>query len=176
MIVQLDMKDCNIKKENLVGRVGTGLSHVALSCLDYGRYTIACGCVGAAQACLVESIRYTRKRKQFGSPLRENQLIQKMITEMVVNIKAARYLCYSAGYLKDVGDPDSIMETWTAKYFASTMLGKITSDAVQIHGANGCSSQYPVERYYRDAKINEIIEGTSQMHEVLIATNAIRSY
>ena len=67
------------------------------------------------------------------------------------------------------------METWNAKYFTTTMLQKITSDAIQIHGANGCSNQFPVERFYRDAKIMEIIEGTTQMHEILIATNAFRS-
>jgi glutaryl-CoA dehydrogenase (non-decarboxylating) len=176
MVAELHFDDCRVPKENLVGMVGTGLSHVALSALDYGRYTIAWGCVGLGQACLEESIYYARKRKQFGGPLRENQLIQKMITEMVVNVKAARLLCFQAGYLKEIGDPDSIMETWVAKYFASTMVVKVASDAVQIHGANGCCQEYPVERYYRDAKINEIIEGTSQMHEVLIATNAFRYY
>lgn len=176
MIAELHMDNCMIDKKNLVGSAGTGLSHVALSCLDYGRYTIACGCVGLAQACLEESIHYSRKRKQFGAPLRQNQLIQKMIAEMVTDIKAARLLCYHAGYLKDMGDPDSIMETWTAKYYASRMVNKVASDAVQIHGANGCSNSYPVERYFRDARINEIIEGTTQMHEVLIATNAFRSY
>ncbi|HEX3045086.1 MAG TPA: acyl-CoA dehydrogenase family protein [Bacillota bacterium] len=175
MVAELHLDDCRIPRDNLVGRLGFGLSHVALSALDYGRYTIAWGCVGLGQACLEESIHYARKRKQFGAPLRENQLIQKMITEMVVNVKAARLLCFQAGYLKDVGDPDSIMETWNAKYFASTMVMKVASDAVQIHGANGCCQDYPVERYYRDAKINEIIEGTSQMHEVLIATNAFRN-
>lgn len=176
MVAELHFDECRIPNGNLVGNVGTGLSHVALSALDYGRYTIAWGCVGLGQACLEESITYARKRKQFGAVLRENQLIQKMITEMVVNTKAARLLCYQAGYLKDVGDPDSIMETWVAKYFASTMVTKVASDAVQIHGANGCCREYPVERYYRDAKINEIIEGTSQMHEVLIATNAFRHF
>ncbi|OPZ92809.1 MAG: Acryloyl-CoA reductase (NADH) [Firmicutes bacterium ADurb.Bin419] len=175
MIAELTMEGCRIPKENLVGRIGMGLSHVALPCLDYGRYTIALGCVGLAQACLEDSVRYTRKRKQFGHPLRENQLIQKMISEMVVNTKAARLLCYNAGYLREIGDPESIMETWTAKYFASTMVNKVASDAVQIHGANGCHNGYPVERYFRDARINEIIEGTTQMHEVLIATNAFRS-
>jgi glutaryl-CoA dehydrogenase (non-decarboxylating) len=175
MIAELSLEGCRIPKGNLVGRIGMGLSHVALPCLDYGRYTIALGCVGLAQACLEESVRYTRKRKQFGHPLRENQLIQKMISEMVANIKAARLLCYSAGYLREIGDPDSIMETWTAKYFASTMVNKIASDAVQIHGANGCHNGYPIERYYRDARINEIIEGTTQMHEVLIATNTFRT-
>lgn len=176
MIGELSLEGCRVHKDNIVGRVGVGLSHVALSCLDYGRYTIAWGCVGIGQACIEDSIKYARNRKQFGTRLRENQLIQKMITEMVVCVKAARMLCYNAGYLKDVGNPDSIMETWVAKYYASTIINKVVSDAVQIHGANGCSSEYNVERYYRDAKINEIIEGTTQMHEILIAINAFRNY
>jgi glutaryl-CoA dehydrogenase (non-decarboxylating) len=174
MIAELHFEDCRIPESSLVGQEGTGLSHVALSCLDYGRYTVASGCVGLAQACLESSIVYTRKRKQFGEPLRANQLIQKIITEMVVNIKAARLLYYNAGYLKDVSDPDSIMETWNAKYFASVIVNKIASDTVQIYGANGASNSYPVERYFRDARVNEIIEGTTQMHEILIATNAFR--
>jgi glutaryl-CoA dehydrogenase (non-decarboxylating) len=176
MIAELNFDNCRLPKENLVGREGIGLSHVALSALDYGRYTIAWGCVGLGQACLEESVRYTRKRKQFGQPLRQHQLIQKMITEMVVSVKAARLLCFNAGYLKEIGDPDSIMETWNAKYFASKMAVKVAGDAVQIHGGNGCYREYPVERHFRDSKINEIIEGTSQMHEVLIATNAFRHY
>ena len=176
MVAELQFDNCRIPRENLIGREGAGLTHVALSSLDYGRYTIAWGCVGLGQACIEESIAYSRKRKQFGVVLREHQLIQKMITEMVVQVKAARLLCCKAGYLKDTGDPDSIMETWIAKYFASTMLTQVTGHAVQIHGANGCCREYPVERYYRDARINEIIEGTTQMHEVLIATNAIREY
>ncbi|MEC1583760.1 acyl-CoA dehydrogenase family protein [Bacillus spizizenii] len=175
MLGEIKFSHCRIPKENLIGRIGTGLSHIALSCLDYGRYTIAWGCVGLAQACLEHSLHYARTRKQFGSAIGENQLIQKMLTEMVVQVKAARLLCINAGELKDEGSPDSIMETWNAKYYASSMAVKVANDAVQIHGANGCSGDYPVERYYRDAKINEIIEGTSQMHEVMIANHALGS-
>lgn len=175
MIAELRLDNCRIPKDNVIGRVGTGLSHVALNCLDYGRYTVACGCVGLAQACLEQSVRYARKRKQFGTALREYQLIQKMITEMTVNVKAARLLYYHSGYLKDVMDPDSIIETWTAKYFSSIMVNKVANYAVQIHGANGCCRDYPVERYMRDARVNEIIEGTTQMHEVLISLNAFRN-
>ncbi|WP_066232049.1 acyl-CoA dehydrogenase family protein [Heyndrickxia sporothermodurans] len=171
MMAELYMDTCKISKENLLGRVGTGLSHIALYCLDYGRYTVACGCVGLAQACLEESIKYARKRQQFGMGLIENQLIQKMISEMIVDIKAGRLLCYNSGYLKDISDPDSIMETWVAKYFVSKMVNKVAGDSVQIHGANGVSSEYPVERYLRDSKINEIIEGTTQIHEIFIANN-----
>ncbi|XXC21847.1 acyl-CoA dehydrogenase family protein [Bacillus subtilis] len=175
MLGEIKFSHCRIPKENLIGRIGTGLSHIALSCLDYGRYTIAWGCVGLAQACLEHSLHYARTRKQFGSAIGENQLIQKMLTEMVVQVKAARLLCINAGELKDEGSPDSIMETWNAKYYASSMAVKVANDAVQIHGANGCSGDYPVERYYRDAKINEVIEGTSQMHEVMIANHALGS-
>lgn len=173
MIAELSFENCRIPSQNLLGQIGTGLSHVALSSLDYGRYTIAWGCVGLAQACLEASIDYASKRVQFGRPIRENQLIQKMITEIAVQLKASRLLCFKAGYLKDTGDPDSIMETWSAKYYASTMVTMAADYAVQIHGGNGCHEGYPVERYFRDAKINEIIEGTTQMHELLIATQEI---
>ncbi|MHA6528860.1 acyl-CoA dehydrogenase family protein [Paenibacillus sp. BAC0078] len=175
MIAELTLEDCRIPADSIIGAPGTGLSHIALTCLDYGRYTVAWGAVGTAQACLEASVHYARKRKQFGRPLREYQLIQKMITEMIVSIKAARLMCFQAGNLKDIGDPDTIMETWAAKYYSASMVNKIASDAVQIHGANGCSRDYPIERYFRDARINEIIEGTSQMHEVLIAMNGFRT-
>ncbi|MCK4258237.1 MAG: acyl-CoA dehydrogenase family protein [Halanaerobiales bacterium] len=176
MVGEVKMENCRIPVGNILCKVGAGLSHVALSCLDYGRYTVAWGCVGLGQACFEESVKYAKTRKQFGAPLQENQLIKKMITEMIVNVKAARQLCYKAGYLKDIGDPDTIMETWVAKYFSSNMITKVASDAVQIHGGNGCHNSYPIERFFRDAKINEIIEGTSQMHEILIASYAFRNY
>ena len=98
-----------------------------------------------------------------------------MVTEITVNVKAARQLCYYAGSLRDKCDPESIIETCIAKYFSSVMLSKIVNDTVQIHGANGCSNDFAVERYYRDAKMNEIIEGSTQMHEMMIALNTFRS-
>ncbi|MGA4722137.1 acyl-CoA dehydrogenase family protein [Fictibacillus nanhaiensis] len=174
MLAELHLDNCRIPKGNIIGKVGTGLTHIGLSCLDYGRYTVAWGCIGLAQACLEASVKYASERKQFGDFLSSNQLIQKMITEMTVNIKAARLLCYQAGYLKDQGDPDSIMETWNAKYFASIITSKVANDAVQIHGGNGCHDSYPIERYFRDARINEIIEGTTQLHEMLISRETFR--
>lgn len=176
MLAEIELKDCIVPQSNILARVGSGLSHVALTCLDYGRYSIACGCVGIGQAALEESVKYSNSRVQFDDVIGKNQLILKMITEMVVNIKAARLLCYNAGYLKDVLDPDSIMETWNAKYFASNMLNKVVSDAVQIHGGNGCIKNYNVERFFRDGKINEIIEGSTQVHEILIGKNALKVY
>jgi alkylation response protein AidB-like acyl-CoA dehydrogenase len=175
MLAKLYLHDCLIREENILGRVGFGFSHVAGSALDSGRYSIACGCVGLAQACLDACLAYTSKRKQGGHYLKDYQLIQQMITDMLTNIKAARLLCYQAGYLKDSGKPDSIIEASVAKYFASKMVAKIANDAVQIHGANGCSNDYPVARYMRDAKIMEIIEGSNQIQQIIISKYAYHS-
>jgi glutaryl-CoA dehydrogenase (non-decarboxylating) len=172
MLAELHFDNCRIPQENLVCRKGFGFSHVASSCLDYGRLSVAFGCVGIAQASLEACIEYTTERKQFGVPLKEHQLIRQMITEMMVNVKAARLLCYQAAYLKDIGDPKSIMETSVAKYFASITATKAANDAVQIHGASGCSSEYSVQRYLRDAKIMEIIEGSTQIQQITIADYA----
>jgi hypothetical protein len=125
--------------------------------------------VGLARACLEACLSYTSERQQFGSLLKGHQLIQQMLTNMIAGIQAARLLYFQAGYLKDTLDPESITASAIAKYFASTMAVKAASDAVQIHGANGCSDEYPVQRYYRDAKIMEIIEGSNQMQQIMIS-------
>jgi glutaryl-CoA dehydrogenase (non-decarboxylating) len=99
-----------------------------------------------------------------------------MIANMVTQVKAARLLCYHAGYLKDMGDMNSTAETLIAKYYASSMAPRVASDAVQIHGGNGCGSDYPVQRYLRDAKVMEIIEGSNQMQQVMISRNIFAEY
>ena len=175
MLGELHLNGCRIPKENLIGGLGFGLSAIATSALDIGRYSVACGSVGIAQACLDASLAYTSERKQFGTYLRDHQLIQQMITDMVTNVRAARLLCHQAGYLKDVGDPETVMTTWMAKYFASVAANKAALDAVQIHGANGCSSHYPVQRYLRDAKVMEIIEGSSQIQQINIARHSYKA-
>ena len=169
MLAELHLHDCRVHRENLIGGRGFGLASVATSALDIGRYSVAWGCVGLAQACLESSLKYTSERRQFDTYLKDHQLIQQMITAMITNVKAARLLCCQAGYLKDTGDPHTIMETWIAKYFASTIAARAANDAVQIHGANGCSDDYPVQRYLRDSKIMEIIEGSTQIQEITIA-------
>lgn len=174
MLAELTFEDCYVPKENLVGRVGFGVSHVAASALDYGRYSVAWGCVGIAQACLEACMHYTSKRKQFGAYLKDHQLIQEMITDMITDVRAARLLCYQAGYLKDMKDPRSLMETSIAKYFASRIAARVATDAVQIHGANGCSDRYPVERFLRDSKVMEIIEGSNQIQQITIAAYGYR--
>jgi alkylation response protein AidB-like acyl-CoA dehydrogenase len=169
MLAELRFEGCRVPRENLVGRVGFGFSHVAAAALDFGRFTVASGCVGIGQASLEASLKYAAERRQFGAPLKDHQLIRQMLTSMMANVRAARLLCYRAGYLRDAGRPEAILETSIAKYFASTAATKAASDAVQIHGANGCSADYPVQRYLRDAKIMEIIEGSTQMQEITIA-------
>jgi glutaryl-CoA dehydrogenase (non-decarboxylating) len=169
MLAELQFHNCRIPRSNLVGREGFGFSHVSSTALDYGRYTVAWGCVGIAQASLEASLKYAGERRQFGSYLKEHQLIRRMLSDMVTNVKASRLLCLRAGFLRDEGEPSAMMETSIAKYFASITATKAAGDAVQIHGANGCSSDFPVQRYLRDAKIMEIIEGSTQMQQLTIA-------
>lgn len=132
--------------------------------------------VGIAQACLDASLQYINQRQQFGAYLKDHQLIQQMISDMVTQTRAARLLCYHAGYLKQIGDPETIMATWIAKYFSSTTAHLAARHAVQIHGANGCSSHYPVQRYLRDATVMEIIEGSTQIQQITIARYASQAW
>jgi alkylation response protein AidB-like acyl-CoA dehydrogenase len=172
MLAELHLDECHVPQANLLGRPGFGISHVASSALDQGRYSVAWGCVGIARACLEDSLRYADERKQFGARLRDHQLVQEMLTNMIANLSAARLLCCRAGYLKDAGDPSAFVETFVAKYFASTAASKVAADAVQIHGANGCSTRFSVERYFRDSKVMEIIEGSTQIQQITIARSA----
>lgn len=176
MLAEIVFDGCVIPAENLVCRVGFGFSHVAATALDLGRYSVAWGCVGIGQACLDASLRYSSERRQSGVYIRDHQLIQQMITDMIVNVQAARLLCYHAGQLKDKQDLRAVMDTLIAKYFASTTASKAANDAVQLHGANGYSSDYPVQRYLRDAKAMEIIEGSSQIQQITIAKYGYREY
>jgi alkylation response protein AidB-like acyl-CoA dehydrogenase len=176
MLADLFLDDCKIPVTNLLGRVGFGFSHVAGAALDQGRYSVAWGCLGLAQGGLDASMAYSGQRKQFGTFLKGHELIQELLADMITQIQAARMLCYRAAYLKEKGDPALIMETSIAKYFASRMAVKVSSDAVQVHGANGCSDQYPVQRYLRDAKIMEIIEGSNQMQQIIIAKHGCQNH
>jgi len=169
MLGELHFQECRIPQENLVGKIGFGLDFVATTSLDYGRYSTAWGCVGIAQGSLDASQRYTHERTQFGIPLNNHQLVKQMLTNMIANTEAARLLCQKAGYLRDKKSPDAIRSTMIAKYFASTTATTIANDAVQLHGAHGVGPDSPVQRYLRDAKIQEIIEGSSQIQQIKIA-------
>jgi len=166
---EITLENCEIPKENLVGKIGFGITYVANYGLLHGRFSTAYGCVGLAQACLDASLKYSNTRMQFGKPIAKHQLIQQMLADMMTEISAARALCLRAGHLHDIGDLNTVLETSMAKYFASTIASKSANNAVQIHGANGVSSDYPVQRYLRDVKIMEIVEGSSQIQQQLIA-------
>lgn len=169
MVAELFLEGCRIPAQNLLGGRGFGMASIASSALDVGRYCVAWGSVGIIRACLEDSLNYTNQRQQFGVLLRQHQLIQQMLTEMITHLSAARLLCLQAGYAKDQGDPSTVMQTFIAKYFASVKAVQAANDAVQIHGANGCSSEYSVQRYMRDARIMEIIEGSTQIQQITIA-------
>ncbi len=164
-LAEITFEDCTIPHGNLVGRIGFGLSHVIAAALEHGRYSVAWGAVGIGQACLDACRAYTAERRQFGVPLSEHQLIRRLLADMIVNVRAARLLCLRAGWLRDQRDPVAFMEIMAAKYFASTMAVRAANDAVQIHGANGMTDDYPVGRYLRDAKVTEIIEGSTQIQQ-----------
>ena len=168
MLAELFLEDCRVPKGQLLGRPGFGVSHVIAAALEHGRYSVAWGSVGIAQACLDACRTYAAERRQFGAPIADHQLIRAMLTEMIVDVRAARLLCLRAGYLRDTGDPSSLMETMAAKYFASRVATRTANDAVQIHGANGMTEEYPVFRYLRDSKVTEIIEGSTQIQQITI--------
>jgi alkylation response protein AidB-like acyl-CoA dehydrogenase len=141
---------------------------VISTALDHGRYSVAWGAVGLGQACLDASRAYAAERRQFGVPIAEHQLIRRMLTNMIAEVRAARLLCLRAGWLRDQGDPGAAGEIMVAKYYASTMAVRAANNAVMIHGANGCSEDYPVERYLRDSRVLEIIEGSTQIQQINI--------
>jgi alkylation response protein AidB-like acyl-CoA dehydrogenase len=174
LTAEIRFDECRVPAEFLLGAEGMGTA-IAAGVLDIGRYSVASGSVGIIQACLDASLRHASTRRQGGALLGEHQLIQKMLTQMAVDLRAARALCREAGRLKEAGDPATIIETCAAKYLASTAAVRAALDTVQIHGATGCSTEAPVNRYLRDAKIMEIIEGSSQIQEVLIAQHALAS-
>jgi len=173
MLAELHLENCRIPGENLVGRPGFGWPYVGGLALDHGRYTVACGCLGLAAACLDASLAYVTERRQFGVPLAEHQLIQQLVTDMAVNVETARLLCYRAGYLRQEGDPGAILATAMAKYHAARVANETAAAAMQIHGANGFTRAYPLQRHWRDAKVMEIIEGSTQIQQLLIAKQLI---
>ncbi|GGO22435.1 acyl-CoA dehydrogenase [Microbispora rosea subsp. aerata] len=170
MLAELRFTGCRVPRTALLGRVGFGLSAVATDALEIGRYSVAWGSVGLAQACLEASVRYAGERRQFGAPLIKHQLIQRLITDMATSVSAARLLCVQAGELKSADHPDAVTAVWMAKYFASTAASRAASDAVQIQGANGCDPAGSAQRLFRDAKIAEIIEGSTQIQQTTIAS------
>lgn len=167
-MAEIVFRGCRLPEHAIVGRVGAGLSHVVATALDLGRFSVAWGSVGIARACTETALAHTRERVQFGRTLSENQLVRRKLTEMITSTQAARLLCCRAATLRQEGDPAAVSETLIAKYAASRAAVAAAGAAVQLLGAKGLCSDFPAERYLRDAKVTEIIEGSSQLQQDLI--------
>lgn len=174
MIAEITFTDVRLGPDAVLGPLGFTAGMVLTGTLDLGRYSVATGSVGIIQACLEASAAYAGKRKVNGTFLKDLPLIQAKLTDMVTDARAARLLVTEAGRLKDAGEASTIIATWVAKYFASIAAAKHATEAIQIHGAAGCSADYPVGRYYRDAKVMEIIEGSNEIQRMTIAGQADR--
>ena len=168
---ELVFEDCRIPKENILGNPGDGFK-IAMQSLDYGRVGVGAQAVGIAQGALDESIKYAKEREQFGRPISKFQAIQWMIADMATEIEAARLLVYRAAWLKDKV-PRISKEAAMAKMYASEVAMRATTKAIQIHGGYGYTKDYPVERFFRDAKITEIYEGTNEIQRLVISGNLL---
>ncbi len=166
-VSSLFFEDCPVPEENLLGKLGDGMK-IGLSTLDNGRIGVAAQALGIAQGAMEAAVKYAKERQQFKKPIASQQTIQNYIADMATEIMAARLLLYRACELKDAGTPFGC-EASMAKLYCSTVASKVTSLAVQIHGGYGYSKEYDVERYFRDAKVTEIYEGTSEIQRMVIA-------
>jgi alkylation response protein AidB-like acyl-CoA dehydrogenase len=164
---ELRFEDCQVPKENVIGEVGKGYK-IAIETLNEGRIGIGAQMVGIAQGAYDAALNYIKGREQFGQPIYKFQGVQFQLSEMRIMLEAARVLVYNAARLKDSGQP-FVKEAAIAKYYSSKSAEKICSMAVDLFGGNGFTKEYPVEKYYRDAKIGQIYEGTSNMQLQTIA-------
>lgn len=168
----LFFEDCRVPAANRLGEEGDGFK-IAMQTLDGGRIGIAAQALGIAQACLEESVKYAKERKQFGTEIANFQAIQWKIANMAMDIDAARLLIYRAARLRDLGGPHTV-EASMAKLFASKIANDHATQAVQIHGGVGYVKDFPVERFFRDAKITEIYEGTSEVQRIVLSKHLLR--
>lgn len=166
-------ENVRLPKSCLVGPIHRGFS-AAMKTLDSGRLGIAAQAIGISQGCLDESIKYAKERKQFGKPIASHQAISFMIADMATESEAARQLCYHAAVMKDEDSPEASKLCAMAKFYASEMCNRVAYKAVQIHGGYGYIKDYKVERFYRDARITSIYEGTSQVQQMVISGNLLR--
>ncbi len=173
---ELVFDNCEVPEENLLGKTGHGFK-IAMHTLDGGRVGIAAQALGISQAALDESVLYAKERKQFNKSLSQFQAIQWMIADMSTEIEAARLLVYQAANYMQTGDRQRYSKyAAMAKLFASEVSHRVTHKAIQIFGGYGYTKDYPVERFYRDARITEIYEGTSEIQRLVIANSVINEY
>src|SRR5205085_4367761 len=164
---ELILEDCRVPKENVLGEAGKGYK-IAIETLNEGRIGIGAQMIGVARGALEYAIAYTKERRQFGQTISEFQAVQFQIAQAATDLEAARLMVYNAARLKDAGKP-FLREAAMAKLFSSQVAEKVTSLAVQLFGGNGYTKEYPVEKYWRDSKVGQIYEGTSNMQLATIA-------
>ena len=169
---ELIFENCEIPKENLLGKVGRGFG-LAMKTLDGGRIGIAAQALGIAQGAMDETVKYTKERKQFGKAIAKFQNTQFQLADMETKVQASRLLVRHAAYKKDQGMPYSV-DAAMAKLFAAETSMEVTTKAIQFHGGYGYTREYPVERMFRDAKITEIYEGTSEVQRMVISGNLLK--
>ncbi len=168
---ELILEDCRVPKENVLGEIGKGYK-IAIETLNEGRIGIGAQMIGVARGALEHTIAYTKDRKQFGKPISEFQAVQFQIADAATQLEAARLMVYNAARLKDAKKP-FVREAAMAKLFSSEVCEKVTSLAVQLFGGNGYTKEYPVEKFWRDSKVGQIYEGTSNMQLQTIAKTII---
>jgi butyryl-CoA dehydrogenase len=169
---ELVFENCQIPKENLLGKIGKGFS-LAMKTLDGGRIGIAAQALGLAQGAMDETVKYTKERKQFGKAIAKFQNTQFQLADMETKVQASRLLVRNAAFKKDQKLPYSV-DAAMAKLYASETAMEVTTKAIQFHGGYGYTREYPVERMFRDAKITEIYEGTSEVQRMVIAGNLLK--
>jgi alkylation response protein AidB-like acyl-CoA dehydrogenase len=166
-VSSLFLENCRVPEENILGKLGMGMK-IGMTTLDNGRIGVAAQALGIAQGAFEAAVKYAKERQQFKKPIASLQTIQNYIADMATEQAAARLLLYRACELKDAGEPYGC-EAAMAKLYCSSLASKTTSLAVQVHGGYGYSKEYDVERYFRDAKVTEIYEGTSEIQRMVIA-------
>jgi alkylation response protein AidB-like acyl-CoA dehydrogenase len=169
---ELIFEDCRVPKENVLGQFGAGFI-TFMKTLDVGRVSLGAGCLGGAQACLEGSIQWAKTRQQFGVPIAQKQSVHFMIADMATEIEALRSLVYRAAWLVDTGQPFT-KEAAMCKLFGSEVIHRCIDRTLQIHGGVGYSRDFWVERAFRDQRISEIFEGTSEIQRIVIASNIFR--
>ena len=169
---ELVFTDCRLPAENLLGQENRGLS-IALATLDCGRVGIAAQAIGIAEGALEEAVRYSKERTQFGKMLSEFQALQFMLADMAVDVEVAKTMLYRVAWIKDSGNKRFTKESAMVKLFASEMAHRVCHKALQIHGGYGFMKEYRVERLYRDQRITEIYEGTSEIQRLVIARSLL---
>ncbi|MES2825088.1 MAG: acyl-CoA dehydrogenase family protein [Pseudomonadota bacterium] len=175
-LAEVNFTNVRVARENLLGRPGMGFTFVANTALYYGRFSIAWAGVAIARAALEEMVTYARTREQFGKKISQHQLIQALIADSTVDVHSARAFCENIAHMRDAKNEDAVMETNIAKLYTSRIATQVANNAVQVLGGNGLWQAYAAERLYREARVLEIIEGTTQVQQLMVANHALRHY